>query len=1164
MAIKTHYLAFDTLLLMVASTFIIVGLSGLGVGMVADLHSPLYVLLVPDGYLAVLLGGISLMAMLQGCTRLRWLAGGALVALGLYSLAHNHLAGGSQVGESWLAGGLRITSPAAVLLILVSSCLMLGTCTPRRRMLWLASGVLLCLVGVLVALGWLLAPQSPYVQHLFSSSPVVVVLLALLFGAAMLVAGSRTSEQHYKLFLGRLVVMASLAGVAISSLAWFMLSWQQEQALHHEAEQLIDNIQLNAEQVMASRLTLMRRMAQRLDAAEGQLEQRVLDRDVQSYLEDASSLQAIGLLDSDNRWQWGWARDNDDWRWLGAQLSDPVVGDWLAMPFDSPRMMVPEADTPGMALMVIGVPSHQQQLVTMLDISQLLSSQLRVQMGALRVVVSRRGEPMTEFQQPGYQAENQPLIPHLLSRRHIGLPGGVMLTVEAYPASQRGLLLASLMPTGVASAGLTLSWLLAFSLGLVNLVMARSRALVEARQTLWESEQRYRSLFAYHPDAVFSLDLSGHFVAANRTCSQITGYGIEEIIGLHFATFVHPHEMPRIQGYFEAASRGEIPHYELEIVDRDGNRHTLDLLNLPIIVDGQVRGVYGIAKDVTERRAQETRLRLLERSVEASVNGVVVADALRGDMPIIYANPAFMAMTGYTEAEVMGRNCRFLQGDDTDPEAVRIIRDHLARHQEVHVTLCNYRRDGSPFWNDLYISPVRDGDGVVTHYVAVQHDISEHKAYEARLAYHASHDALTGLVNRTLFEDRLAHDFALAKRHSDLLAVLFVDLDDFKPINDTLGHAVGDQLLVEVARRLKSVVRAGDTVARLGGDEFVILLPELHHEEQTLEVVERLLPVVARPYTIKCHELHLTCSVGIAVSTPEMTEPQELIQQADMAMYQAKQQGRNAYQWFTREITDRLGERVSLRNDLQEAIENERFELHYQPLIDRHGEVCGVEALLRWKHHEKGYISPAVFIPLAESTGQIMPISRWVLERACRDMVSLADQGVARLRVSVNLSPLQFHRTNFLTNLRQTLQQTGLAPDMLELELTEGILMNDTELAIDILHALRSMQVGVSIDDFGTGFSSLSYLRHLPISKVKIDRSFINDVTTSGHDAAIVQGIISMAHHLGLEVVAEGIETHDQHQRLTEYGCDIFQGFLLARPMPLDRLIAFINRRQPA
>lgn len=337
-----------------------------------------------------------------------------------------------------------------------------------------------------------------------------------------------------------------------------------------------------------------------------------------------------------------------------------------------------------------------------------------------------------------------------------------------------------------------------------------------------------------------------------------------------------------------------------------------------------------------------------------------------------------------------------------------------------------------------------------------------------------------------------------------------------------------------------------------------MLLPDLHDPAEAGQVAERLLTIVSRPYRVGEHELSLSCSIGIAVSGAELAQPLELIQQADMAMYRAKQQGRNACQWFSSEIVHRIGDRVALRNELQEAIEAHAFELHYQPLIDRAGRAAGVEALLRWPHPTRGYVSPAQFIPLAEETGLIIPISEWVLARACEDLRQLDRAGLGSLNVAVNLSPLQFQRASFLANLRETLAVTGLPAPQLSLELTEGILMDDTEGAIETLHALRAMGVGVAIDDFGTGFSSLSYLKTLPIDRVKIDRSFVREATSRAEDAAIIQGIISMAHHLGLKVVAEGIEHEPQHRLLLAHGCDLFQGNHFARPMPLESLLDFL------
>ncbi|MGQ4880121.1 EAL domain-containing protein [Billgrantia sp. LNSP4103-1] len=693
---------------------------------------------------------------------------------------------------------------------------------------------------------------------------------------------------------------------------------------------------------------------------------------------------------------------------------------------------------------------------------------------------------------------------------------------------------------------------------LVSLAVERERN----REALKENEQRYRSLFTYHPDAVFSVDMEGHFTSANTACSKVTGYALEQLIGSHFSILVQPGEQEQIRSLYRAGEKGEAFRYSVSIRHREGHSVYLDVTNLPIVINGRVIGFYGIAKDMTEQHHRETELRLLQRSVEASINGIIIADARLPSVPIVYVNEAFERITGYSRDDVMGRNCSILQGSETDAEAVELLRQAIKEQREISVTLCNYRKDGTPFWNNLYLAPVRDGEGVVTHFVGVQHDISERKSYEAKLSFHASHDALTGLANRSLFEDHLLHDVQLAKRHGRHLAVLFVDLDDFKPINDSLGHEVGDQVLIQVAQRLADELDPGDTLARFGSDEFVILLPELLREESAIRLTERLLACIRRPYRVGNHELYIGASVGIAFLDKALDNPVELIQQADMAMYRAKQKGRNAWECFTSDINDEVSARMALRNDLQEAIEAENFELHYQPLLDaRSGRVIGFEALVRWKHPVKGYLSPGLFIPLAEDTGQIGPISEWVLRQACRDMCRLAAEGYGHYRVSVNLSPLQFRRANFLSNLQQALLETGLAPEYLELELTEGVLMADTAAAVDTLHRLRDMGVEVSIDDFGTGFSSLSYLKQLPIGKIKIDRSFVRDIATSRHDSAIVQGIISMAHHLGLTVVAEGIEEADQRDFLTAHGCDVFQGFFFARPMPFEKLQGYLREQ---
>ena len=1146
---NTRDLAAETLLLMVSATLLFMGGAGLLVGLVLPkmLLGPM---LVPDASLAILLIGMSLLATLCHWPWLRWGAAGALLALTAYTLAHNSLDQG--VAESLITGERRMTSLSTLFLLWVSACLGGGVGSSPWRLLWRITGVGLLLFGGFV-LAQLWQSDELY-QPLFSSSPIAVLVFIVLLGAALLVAGWR--HRAARLSPGRLTVIVGLAGVLASSLAWLLLSMHQRDSIEQQASYLLDSVQLNAEQAMTEQLRLMQRMAERLEivsADQGQSE-GLFEQDAQNYFRDTLSLIEIALADDQGRVIWSQGRNEESGDWLLSQLSKPTVQSWLSIPFERPRLLVPDNQQRSMMLMAIPVSSQSQQLLAAIDLSTLLNNELRLALGPFQVSVSRGEQLLLTLHPSGFARANITSSSLVLASRLAGLPGGVNLTLRAYPGQHYNWYLLGVMPISVTVGGLVMSWLLAFSVGLAGASTARARELAAARHSLEESEQRYRSLFVHHPDAVFSLDKSGYFMTANTTCGKVIGFPLEEVVARHFSDFVEEHGRDYIKSYFKHVLQGGISRNEITITDSQSQRRILDLISLPITVNGSVEGVYGIAQDVTEKRRQQTRLRILERSVEASVNGVVIADASQPDVPIVYANQAFSTMTGYSQSEVIGQNCRFLQGPDSDPAMVAKLRCGIQEQRETQVTLCNYRKDGTPFWNDLYVSPVRDDQGHITHFVGVQHDISQHKAYEARLAYHATHDDLTRLPNRMQFEEKLHQRFAHAQESGERISVLFVDLDDFKPINDTLGHAVGDQVLIEVAKRLRAALRQADTVARLGGDEFVLLLTNIVDKGQVIDVAERLLPALAKPYCIAGHELYLTASVGIAMSQPDTPQPQSLIQQADMAMYKAKQQGRNAYAWFSHDINEVANERVSLRNDLQEAIDHQGFELHYQPLFNRHGRIDSVEALLRWPHPIKGYISPARFIPLAEATGQIMPISEWVLQRACKDMLKLQRSGLGELRVAVNLSPLQFHRDSFLATLRQTLLDTGLPAEQLALELTEGILMDNTDAAINILNELHTMQVSVSIDDFGTGYSSLSYLKHLPISTIKIDRSFISEITNSDGDSAIVQGVISMAHHLGLNVVAEGVETNEQHQRLLAYRCDLFQGFGLAKPMPLAEL----------
>ncbi|GEK49869.1 sensor domain-containing protein [Vreelandella venusta] len=632
---------------------------------------------------------------------------------------------------------------------------------------------------------------------------------------------------------------------------------------------------------------------------------------------------------------------------------------------------------------------------------------------------------------------------------------------------------------------------------------------------------------------------------------------VEEAIDFYAPSF-----RPRIREVFEACCEHGISFdEELEIITRQAVRRWVRVIGKAVRDEqGQVVQVQGSTQDITERKATERQLTLLERSVESSINGVIIVDAQQHDLPIVYVNAAFERITGYSRDAVLGQNCRFLQGEETDPATLDRLHRGVHAQQEVHVVIRNYRRNGVPFWNDLYISPVRDTADAVTHFIGVQNDITAQREYQAQLRHNACHDALTGLPNRLLLDQRLAQGCLLAKRYHRYIAVLFVDLDDFKPINDTLGHEVGDYILIEVAKRLEEELRPWDTVARFGGDEFIVLLPDLAHEKDVMQVVERLLARLSAPYWYRGSELRMTASIGIATDDGTISEPRQLIQQADLAMYKAKRQGRNTYQWYTDELNRKVSERVNLRHALQQAIEQSQFELYYQPQIHgATGRVSGVEALIRWYHPERGNIAPSQFISLAEDTGQIMPISEWVLEKACRDAVRLNASATVPIAMAVNISPMQFQRAGFLLSIERVLEQTGLPPELLELELTEGVLMDSTEHVIQTLQDLRSLGVHIALDDFGTGFSSLSYLKHLPINKLKIDRSFVRDVVNDTRDAAIVDGVVTMAAKLGLEVLIEGVETAEQYAYLNARHSTHFQGFHFARPMPFSAIRTLLD-----
>ena len=541
-------------------------------------------------------------------------------------------------------------------------------------------------------------------------------------------------------------------------------------------------------------------------------------------------------------------------------------------------------------------------------------------------------------------------------------------------------------------------------------------------------------------------------------------------------------------------------------------------------------------------------------SIDSSANAMVITRAAPPNYIIEYVNPAFERITGYSAADVIGRNCNFLQGEDRDQTGIDEIRLGLREQRAANAVLRNYRKDGTLFWNHLFIAPVRGADGAVSHFVASQYDITEAKQLEAELLHLAHHDELTGLPNRALLRDRLLHAIASARRDGSRIWIAFLSLDRFKAINDSFGHGGGDSFLKVIAARLQGAIRGANTAARWGSDEFAILMAEPNEGRLATAALERVMAAVNVPIPYEGQEVVLTCSIGVAAYNDDGLDVDTLLERADIASFHAKKDGGNRFRFHTADMNQKALARLRTEADLRLALKRDEFVLHYQPQIDlASGRIIGMEALVRWQHPERGLVSPLEFISIAEETGLIVPIGNWVLRTACLQNRQWQREGLRPIRVAVNLSARQFARENLAESVAAILSEIGLAPTDLELELTESLVMTDVERGIGVLRALKQLGVRIAVDDFGTGYSSLAYLRRLPIDVLKIDRSFVTDIGSGDGDGdAIVASVIALAHTLKLKVVAEGVETVEQLDYLRQNHCDEMQGYYFSKPVPAD------------
>ena len=784
----------------------------------------------------------------------------------------------------------------------------------------------------------------------------------------------------------------------------------------------------------------------------------------------------------------------------------------------------------------------------------------RVSESERRTLALLPASPEHAFQR--YATDTEPLFLQLVDTLGQALPAIVQSSQRIYAKS--------------ADTNRTMQYLVLAMAGLATVFFCSTswlayRETAERKKKTFQLDRehaRFKTLFETTDDAIILFNLR-QILDCNRAALRLFKVPSVALFVTRNFSDLQPVRQPNgeisidsLRHKIDACLSGGPQRFEATFKTIEGGEFSAEVLVNGAQVNTETM-IQMTVRDVSERKKAESAMRLAAQVFENALEGVVITN----EKPeILLVNRAFTKITGYTAGEVMGKNPRILGSGRQPPEFYKEMWASLGENAQWQGEIWNIRKDGDIYPQWLNISRVSDEYGKAINYVGVFSDITERKSAEDRILHQVYYDYLTDLPNRVLFVDRLNQAIALAMRHPEnSLAVLFLDVDNFKLINDSLGHDAGDSLLKLVGQRLKSCARDTDTVARMGGDEFTVILTKIAHAEDAAIVAKKILDSFSLPFTLEGQEVYASLSIGISLFPGDGITSDILLKNADTAMYRAKSTGGMWYQLYNEEMSVRADERLSLVTGLHKALQRHELVLHYQPQFDfQGGRLTGFEALLRWQHPQRGLLYPEAFIHLAEETGLIIPIGNWVLETACTQAKIWCEMGFPNLVMAVNVSPRQFQHADLVSQVIAALEKTNLPPNCLELEITESIIMQEIDNSIRIMESLAERDVRFSVDDFGTGYSSLGYLKKLPINVLKIDRSFIRDIASDQDDAAIVGAIIAMSDKLGLQVVLEGVENHEQLAQLKEYAGIRIQGFLLGKPLTAAGTTDLIRARAEA